>query len=69
MQTSLIRLSAMIAHQFGVERAPTQLIEISGGGISLAFLISKLISLTEVCKPLKYYNHVIYMSGNDYFVH
>lgn len=31
MQTSLIRLSAMIAHQFGIKRAPTQLIKISGG--------------------------------------
>lgn len=33
MQTSLIRLSSMIAHQFGIERAATHLIKISGGGI------------------------------------
>lgn len=33
MQTSLIRLSAMIAHQFGIERALTQLIKIFGSGI------------------------------------
>lgn len=33
MQSSLIRLSAMIAHQFGIERAPTQLTKISGGGM------------------------------------
>lgn len=32
MQTSLIRLSAMIAHQFGIKRAPTQPIKLSGGG-------------------------------------
>lgn len=32
MQTSLIRLSAMIAHQFGIKRAPTQPIKFSGSG-------------------------------------
>ena len=31
MQTSLIRLSAIIAHQFGIKRAPTQPIKISHG--------------------------------------
>lgn len=29
MQNSLIRLSAMIAHQFGIERAPAQSIKMS----------------------------------------
>lgn len=31
MQTSLVRLFAMIAHQFGIERALTQSVEMPGG--------------------------------------
>lgn len=52
MQTSLIRLSAMIAHQFAVKRAPTQA-KIFSGEWSLVFIISKLISLKEGHKVLK----------------
>ena len=33
MWTSLVRLFAMIAHQFGIERALTQSVEMPGGGM------------------------------------
>lgn len=33
MQTSLVRLFAMMAHQFGIERALTQSVEMPCGGM------------------------------------
>lgn len=53
MQNSFIRLSAMIAHHFGIERAPTQSIKCLVLELSMELLISVLTSLKGGYKLLE----------------